>query len=129
MEVGKARLVEKLRAQNRGVISLNRPRPPRVPARDARGVRPPDGILRVVVEETIDVDAKHQVLVRRELVVQPSIEKELPVASRVVEVTVRRQQEGGQGGRQERRSILPRVVRREEKEGLVLDDRTADGAR
>ena len=110
------------------MIDLRRPGPPRVPARDARRVRAAHGVLRVVVVKPVDVHAQHQGLVRRELVVQPSVEERLAVVARVVEVAIRRQHEGRQRAREERGSILPRVVGRGEEERLVLDDRPADRA-
>src|SRR4030095_2240735 len=113
---------------DRRVIKLTRHRPARVPARYARRIRAADGVLGIVVVKPIYVEPAHDARPRRELVVQPSVEKELAVMTRVVEAPVRRQQKGRQRAREEGRSILPCVVSRGEEESLVLDDRPADRA-
>src|SRR5262245_37984686 len=84
MQIGEMRLVEKIRFDDRRVIYLTRHRPSRVPASDAWRIRAAYGVLRVVVEKPINVHPRHQVLVRRELVVNPPVEEELAVMTRKV---------------------------------------------
>src|SRR5258705_7168491 len=96
MQVGKSGLIKKTGAKDRSVIDLSCPRPPRVSACDAWCVRTANGVLRGVVEKSIDVHSKHQVLVRCELVVQPTVEEELTVVTCVIETSIPRQHEGRQ---------------------------------
>ena len=128
MQVGKTSLVEEMRVENRRVIELSRPCPPSIAARDAWRARAANRVLRVVIVKPIDVRSEHQGLVRGELVIKPRIDERLSIVTFEVEMAIRRQHESRQTGREERRSILPCVVSRCEKEGFVLDDRPADRA-
>ena len=103
-------------------------RAPRVLARDARRARAGDGVIWVGVVEPIDVDAEHQRLGRRDLVVQPAIEESLLVIADIREVAVCRQHKRRQCVREKRRPVLARVVRRGKQKGLIRDERRADRA-
>ena len=77
----------------------------------------------------IDIDAQHQVLVRGvSFWSSAAIDQRLAVVAGVSEVAIRGQEKCRQRAREKRRAILPRVVARDEEEGLVLDDRPADRA-
>src|ERR1044072_4211347 len=97
-------------------------------ARDAWRIISADCVLRIVVEEPIDVYTKHQILLRRQLVIHASIEKKLAIVTGVREIAVSRQHKRGQVGRKKCRAILSRVVGGREKERAILDDWTTDGA-
>src|SRR5262245_66376450 len=114
MQVSESRFVKKVRVNDHRVINLAGHGPSRVPSRDARRVRSADVVLWIVVVKPIYVETAHQRLPRRELVVQPPVEEKLAVMTCVVEAPARRQQKGRQRAREERRSILPRVVSRGE---------------
>src|SRR5436853_5792350 len=94
MQVCKSRFVEKVRAQDPRVIDLSRHRLARVPARHTWCVRAAHGVLWVVVVEAINVEAEHQRLARRELLVEPSVKEKLAVVTRIVQMTIRRQYKG-----------------------------------
>src|SRR6266436_8274650 len=91
MQVCEPRFIEQVRANDRSVISLSRPGASRILASDAWRTGAAHGVLRIVIEKAIDVHAKHQDLVRREFVIQPSVEEELPIMTRVIQVSIRRQ--------------------------------------
>ena len=110
------------------VIHLPRPRSARVLAGHARRVRAADGVLRIVVVEAVEVRAQHQRLIRRELMIEASVEKRLPVVAGVMRGRRSPAARTPAASREERRPILPRVVGGEEEERPVLHDRTAEGA-
>ncbi len=82
VQIGDPRFIEKSRAHHRGVIDLRRPRASRIPARHTGSVGAADRVLGVVVVEAIDVDPQHQVLTRRQLVVETRVEKGLTIVRR-----------------------------------------------
>src|ERR1051325_585409 len=126
MQVSEARFIEKIRADYRRVICLKRPRTTRVSTRNALRICATHGVLRIVVEKSIDVEAKHQRLPGGQLMVQPAVEKERAIVSGNIEVSIGGQQESRERRRQEGRSILPRVVSRGKEESLVFDDWTTE---
>src|SRR2546423_15220204 len=92
-------------------VRLNRPGSPRVFAGHARCVRTSDGILRVVVIESINIEANHQRLVRHQLMIDASIEKKLTIMPSEIQPSIGRQDKRRQRSRQEGRPILSRVIR------------------
>jgi hypothetical protein len=76
----------------------------------------------------VEIEADHQSFIWRELVIDTRIQKRLAVVSSHIEMSVRRQHKRRQGTRQKCGAILTRIIARHEKEGLVSDDRPANGA-
>src|SRR5262249_51273144 len=101
----------------------------RVVASNTRRVSATHGILWIVIIKPVNVRSEHQILVRSEFVVQAPVDQSLAIVACDVEMPIRRQHKRRQRGREERRSVLPRVIRRHEKEGLVLYCWATDRAR
>src|ERR1044072_8998763 len=89
MKVSEARFVQKARIDNGSMVRLRGPGATRVTARNARRVCSTDRVLRIVVGETIDIHAEHQVLARGELVVHAAVKQELAIVTGVVEISIR----------------------------------------
>src|SRR5262249_55581822 len=113
-------------AEHCRVIGLKGPRAPRVIARHTRRAGAAHGILRVVIEESVHVEAEHHILAGRETMVDTAIEQLLTVISGVREIPIRWQNERRQRVRKERGAVLPGIVIGDKKEGLVLNEPSAE---
>ena len=129
MQVREAGFVQDFRADDGGMVHLERPGPARVFASDTGRICATYRILWIVVIETIEVETKHQVLLLRQLVIETTVEKKLTIVTCPIETTVCGQYERWQRSGKERCSILVCVIRRDEEEGFVFDNRTADSSR
>src|SRR5262249_24120273 len=99
MQVGKSKLIQKFGTDYRCMIGLQRPGTPRVSARYAGCVCAADRILRIIIEEPINVKSKHERLIRCQPVIQTSIKEKLSIVTRVVKAAIRRQHTSRQGTR------------------------------
>ena len=129
MQVRESCLVQHFRADNGGVVHLERPGSARIFASDTGRICATHRILRIVVVETIDVEPKHQVLILRQLVIETSVEKKLAIVTCPIKTAVGWQYERWQRSGKKRCSILVCVIRRDEEERFVFDDRAADSSR
>src|SRR5439155_3669211 len=105
------------------------PRLAMITASYARGVSPADCILRVVVKKSVEIEPPHQVLLRRQALVQPSVKDRLAVVAGVIQSTIRRQYKGRQRGGKERGSLLMCSLGRHKEKRVVLNDRLSKRAR
>src|SRR4030095_1654131 len=121
MQVSKSRFVKKTRTDDRCEVALHGPRPTRISASDAWCAGGTYGVLRIVVEEAVQVHAEHQRLLRIKFVVHASIKKRLAVVTDVSKIPIGRQHKRRQTGRQKRCSVLPGIVGRGEEESSVFD--------
>ena len=127
MLVFEARFVEQRGADDRGVVHLVGRRVAAEAAPGRRQRRAADDVLRVVVEEPIEIEARHQRVGRVELVIDARVHQALAVVADIRGDAAKQRRRHRAG--EVRRAILAGVLSGGKEEGPVRRNRPARGAR